>query len=165
MEGEIAQPEKYSKLQIGLHWGIAVLMVVSYVSSDAMEDVWRVLLRTGSAEPTAAARAHVLAGILIIALVLLRIVLRRVKGAPPMIETGKPLMDLAAKAVHVGLYLAMLAIPAAGLAAWFGGVKPAAEAHEVLFNIGLMLMIVHVAAALLHQFVLKDNLLARMRMK
>lgn len=161
----MAQPEKYSKLQIGLHWGIAALMVFSYASSDAMSAAWRALMRTGSSEPTAAVRAHVLVGILVLALALLRIVLRRVKGAPPMIETGRPLMDLAARAVHAGLYIGLLAIPAAGLAAWFGGVKAAAEAHEVLFNIGMILVILHVAAALLHQFVLKDNLMARMRMR
>ncbi len=161
----MAQPEKYSKFQIGLHWGIAALMVVSYFSADAMGDVWRSLMRTGSAEPTTVARVHVLVGIAILALVVLRLIVRLVKGAPPEIETGRPLQDKAAKLIHVGLYLGILAIPSAGLAAWFGGVKAAAEAHEVLFNIGMFMVILHVAAALLHQFVLKDNMMARMRMK
>ncbi len=161
----MAQPEKYSKLQIALHWGIAALLVVSYFSADAMGEVWRTLMRTGATEPTVAARAHVLVGIAILALMALRVVVRIVKGAPPAVETGKPLQDMAAKGIHIGLYVGLLAIPAAGLAAWFGGVKVAAEAHEVLFNIGMILVIGHVAAALLHQFVLKDNLLARMRVK
>ncbi|WP_323780290.1 cytochrome b [Thalassovita sp.] len=159
----MAQPEKYSKVQIALHWGIAGLMVVSYFSSEAMGAAWRVLMKTGTVDPTIGVRVHVVMGVLILALAVLRLVIRMVQGAPAPIETGKPLQDKAAKAIHVGLYLAMLALPAAGLAAWFGGITTAAEAHEVLFNIGMALVILHVAAALMHQFVLKDNLMARMK--
>ena len=54
------------------------------------------------------------------------------------------------------------AVPAAGMAAWFGGVGLAAEAHEVMFNLLFALVLAHVGAALIHQFVFKDHLIARM---
>ncbi|CUH67903.1 Cytochrome b-562 [Thalassovita gelatinovora] len=159
----MAQPEKYSKVQIALHWGIAGLMVISFFSSDAMSAAWRALMKTGTVEPTLGVRVHVVIGALVLALVVLRLVMRKVQGVPDPIKTGKPLQDRLAQVIHIGLYLCMLAIPVAGLSAWFGGVKLAAEAHEVLFNIGIAFVILHVAAALMHQFVLKDNLMARMK--
>ncbi len=45
----------------------------------------------------------------------------------------------------------------------FGGVEDAGDAHEIIANLTLALIAVHAAAALFDQFVLKDNLLARMK--
>ena len=56
----------------------------------------------------------------------------------------------------------MLLMPVSGLVAWFGGVDTAADAHEVMSNLMLFVVGVHVAAALWHQFWLKDHLLLRM---
>ena len=49
------------------------------------------------------------------------------------------------------------------MAAWFGGIDPAAEVHEVLRIVLLALVGAHVLAALWHQFWLKDGLMLRMK--
>lgn len=64
---------------------------------------------------------------------------------------------------HLALYALMILMPLSGLAAWFGGLEAAAEVHEAMKPLLLILVAVHVAAALWHQFWLKDGLLLRMK--
>jgi cytochrome b561 len=85
------------------------------------------------------------------------------RGVPAEAEAGTALTRFAAKVVHLGLYLLMLALPITGLAAWFGGITSAADVHELMKPLLILLIALHVIGALWHQFVLKDNLLARMK--
>ena len=48
------------------------------------------------------------------------------------------------------------------MVAWFLVSDEAAEAHEVLKSVLLVIVVLHVAAALFHQFVLKTGLMQRM---
>ncbi|MCB1387801.1 MAG: cytochrome b/b6 domain-containing protein [Rhodobacteraceae bacterium] len=156
--------EKYSRAQVLLHWATLLLLLVSFVSHEGMKTAWRALRRgTEGAEPGALAQVHVWVGVTILVLTLLRLVLRFTQGAPRPVEGQPPLMTVAAAILHGLLYLMLLAIPLTGLMAWFGGITDLGEVHEVLFNLSLALVAGHVAAALYHQFVLKDRLMARMR--
>ena len=101
-------------------------------------------------------------GVAILALVLWRVVLRRSRGVPPPPEGEGTLLGRAASLGHWALYALMVLMPVSGLVAWFGGVDTAGEAHEVMSNLMLFVLAVHVAAALWHQFWLKDHLLLRM---
>lgn len=156
---------KYARAQVALHWLTLVLLLASFVSHDWMKAAWRAVTREGAVELTVdlGTRVHVIAGISVLVLTLLRIVLRFTKGAPAPVAGQAPLITLASAIVHGLLYLVLLALPLTGMAAWFGLIETAAEVHEVLFNAGLVLLVAHVLAALFHQFVIKDNLLARMR--
>lgn len=154
--------QKYSRIQIILHWAIAGLFLISFFSHEAMSHTWRSLMRTGTPELTIGTAVHVWVGVLIFALVVVRVLVRLRKGAPAE-PAGHPLVKLVAKIVHFGLYAVMILLPMAGMAAWFGGVKESADNHEILFNIGMVLLALHVGGALYHQFIVKDNLLARMR--
>ena len=60
------------------------------------------------------------------------------------------------------LYLLIFVVPLAGMAAWFGGVEAAGEAHELLMNLMMVLVVLHVLGALYHQFVVRDGVLTRM---
>ena len=57
----------------------------------------------------------------------------------------------------------MVLAPVSGLVAWYGGVEAAAEVHELFKPALILLVLGHVAAALYHQFILKDGLLLRMK--
>ena len=155
---------KYARIQVLLHWTTVVLLLISFFSHEAMKDAWRALRRgTEGFEPAIGTQVHVIVGILVLALTAIRVVVRITKGAPPPVEGQSRLLTVLAAIVHGLLYVVLLAIPASGLAAWFGGITDAGEVHEVLFNLGLVLLLAHIGAALFHQFVLKDRLLARMR--
>lgn len=158
----MSQVTGYSRAQIALHWGILLLLGVSYVSSDKMKAAWGAIHEGRDAFGTTAA-AHVWIGVAILVLALARVAIRMTRGAPDLPAGGHPLANLVAKLTHVGLYALLLLIPASGLMAWFGGVDAAGEVHEVLFNLGIALVMLHVAGALYHQFVLKDGLMDRMK--
>ena len=156
--------QKYARLQVVLHWATLAVLLVSFISHDAMEAAWRALRRgTEGFEPAIGTQVHVAAGLLVLGLTLLRLGLRFKNGAPPPVEGQSPILTLASSMVHGLLYLVLLALPITGLAAWFGGITDLGSVHGVLYTLGLVLVAGHVAAALFHQFVLKDRLLARMR--
>lgn len=152
----------YSRTQIAVHWAIALLLVASYLSSDAMKAAWIRLHQGGDAYGNVAA-AHVWGGVAVLVLACVRIAVRLGRGAPALPPVGHPLAERVAKLTHIGLYALVVAIPAAGVVAWFLGLDAAGEAHEVLFNLLVALVGLHVAGALYHHFVLKDGLIWRMK--
>lgn len=154
--------QQYSGLQKLLHWAIVLGFAFNYVVSDGMGKALRAFNQTG-VNDILTAKLHVIVGVSILALMVVRILLRFVQGAPALPAGGHAMMDKLAHIVHGTLYVVMLAVPASGAAAWFKGVKIAGDAHEVLVNLAIILVLAHVAAALFHHFVLKDGLLNRMR--
>ena len=151
----------YSRLQIALHWAIAALIGVNYVMSEGMEDVFEAHME-GAATSTLTSSLHVWVGIAVLALVVLRLILRFVQGVPAALESGKPMLAMAAKGTHAALYVLMLLAPVLGDIAWFGGVDATAEIHALAVNVMMLIVLVHAAAAIFHQVVLRDGLLDRM---
>jgi cytochrome b561 len=56
----------------------------------------------------------------------------------------------------------MLAVPGLGALAWFGAMENVGDLHVLVMNAMMILILVHAAAGLLHHYVFKDGLLARM---
>lgn len=159
----MAAPTGYSRSQIVLHWLVFLLLVPQYVLHDAIAHGWHRMLRGETVATSPLIALHIVGGVLILALIIWRLVLRVRRGAPELPEGGSPMQDLLARVVHGLLYLLLLAMPVLGLIAWFGGGRLAGELHEVLKLPLLALMALHFFGALYHQFVLKDGLLARMK--
>ena len=159
----MAHPEKFSKPQIVLHWLMFLLFFVSFFSHEAIKDSYIAFVREGVTDIGIGTRVHVIVGIAILALAVVRIVMRFTRPAPA--EMGSGAQALLAKAVKLGLYVVMITIPLSGIAVWFGGIRDAGEVHEVMFTLGLGLLGLHILGALVHQFVFKDNLMARMKLR
>ena len=156
-------PTKYSLAQRAIHWLTLLLMIGSFVSHEAMSAVWEVIEDGGTAVVTAGARSHQILGIAVFLLTLVRLGLRLRLGAPAPVAGQSAMVTLASALVHGLLYVLMLVIPLTGMMAFGGGIEAAAEVHEALFTLLLVLVAGHAGAALVHQFVLKDDLLSRMR--
>ena len=155
-------PKGYSPAQIGLHWIIALLIALQFLFNEPMGEAFDSVMR-GTVPPFSwAVWAHIAGGVAILALVLWRVALRRSRGVPPPPEGEGTLLGRAASLGHWALYALMVLMPVSGLVAWFGGVDTAGEAHGLMSNLMLFVLAVHVAAALWHQFWLKDHLLRRM---
>lgn len=152
----------YSGLQILLHWATAVLVVFNWFYSDGMGRALRVHLDgAASSRPLSMnPDIHVWTGMAVLALVLLRLLLRAVQGAPPAVGDGW--IGRAAVWGHRLLYALLLAAPLLGAAAWFGGVRALGDPHELAANALLWAAGVHAAVALWHHYVLHDRVLLRM---
>lgn len=154
----------YSRLQIALHWAVALLILFNLIFSDPMSALWRQIEQTGPMPVTSGALAHILVGASVLVLALWRLGLRHSRGVPAAPPGESLLMARAATAGHILIYVLMLALPITGLLAFYGGLPALAELHEGPLKALMWLMIVlHVLAAFYHHFVLKDGLLNRMR--
>ncbi|MBE0554349.1 MAG: cytochrome b/b6 domain-containing protein [Rhodobacteraceae bacterium] len=156
-------PAGYSRTQIALHWVVVLLILAQFLFHEPMAEAWDVVEDGGAAVTSAGVLLHIIGGIAVLVFALWRLALRMTRGVPALPANDPPLQRLAAHLGHWGLYALMVAVPLSGMAAWGGGIKAAGEAHEVLKTLLLLLVLVHVAAALWHQFWLKDGLIDRMK--
>jgi cytochrome b561 len=105
---------------------------------------------------------HVAAGISVLLLALMRIYLRLTRGAPAPPADEPRLLQLTAEAVHGTIYLLLFLLPLSGAVAWFLGVKLAGDVHELLQNVLLVMIALHIAGALFQHFILRSQVLMRM---
>jgi cytochrome b561 len=165
----------YSRVSITLHWLIAFMIMGSMTSG---------ILHKYVDEATAAdlMKTHMPAGFTILLLSVLRVGWRVANGFPNLPMQTQRLDVRIARATHVALYLLMIGIPLAGwLAAsgrggfsYFGLFEIAplpvsesvarvfADAHAALAMAMFALIALHIAGALKHHFIDRDDVLVRM---
>lgn len=151
----------YSRTQIGLHWGVAALVIFQLFYGEDMSHVMRATARGAIITPSDAfwADIHYYIGVAVLALVLARLLIRLVRGAPEPAQQG--FMRKAAALSHGGFYILLIAAPVLGLLAYYLG-KPFGDLHEFCKPALIILIGAHAAAALFHHFWLKDDTLRRM---
>jgi cytochrome b561/polyisoprenoid-binding protein YceI len=166
---------RYSLGAIILHWLLALALAFQLSLGLGLE----YLGRNGFAQY----QLHKSVGIAILGLSLLRLLWRLTHKRPPALEGG--FNGWLAKAVHFGLYLFMIGAPLTGWLLvstdWvsvptmlFGAIHwphlPAPRSlngfahvsHSLLGFLGIALILLHVAGAIRHQWLIRDNLMARM---
>lgn len=171
---------KFSPVLRRLHWLMAVLIAVVYL---AMEQ--RDLFPRGSTGRTAMVQSHFWLGLTVFALALWRVTQRRRSGAPPILPPLPRWQVGIGKFMHLLLYAFFFVMPVLGLATvWTDGkvlylpftdiVVPALLApnealahtledlHTTIADVFYYVIGFHVAAALYHHFVRRDNTLRRM---
>jgi len=154
----------YSSLQIALHWIVVVLVSFQFLAHDGIETAWRALRRDEPLPVDAGVLTymHIATGILILVVMLTRIYLRVTRGAPrPPADEPWPLKILA-EAVHVAIYGLLLLLPVSGMVAWFFVVEGAANAHEIMTNLLLAALVLHVSGALFQHVVMRSDVVMRM---
>lgn len=169
---------RYNRLSILLHWLTALLFVAVYATIELRE-----IFPKGSVPREAMKSAHFMLGLSIFALAWLRVAGRLVWPAPRVEPPPARWQRFLAGATHIGLYLLMFGMPLAGwliLSAegkpipYFGLTLPplvgpnevlaerVEELHELGGTIGYFLIGLHTLAALVHHYLLRDFVLARM---
>jgi cytochrome b561 len=178
--------ERYGHVAIALHWAIALAILGLLVLGVIM-----VRLAPGSSLQFELYQWHKSVGITVLALSLLRLGWRLANPPPPLPGTLRPWERALARGTHLGFYVLMLALPFSGwmmvsASVWkiptvlYGIVplphlpvlstledrKPVEDAlkevHEWLAIGMAALLALHVAGALKHHFVLRDDTLVRM---
>jgi cytochrome b561 len=171
--------EAYGSLAKFLHWAIVVLIVSQWFLVEAAEEAGK-----DTPERAALMGWHISSGMLILLLAVARIGWKAANGGRPALLGDVVWQRKAAAAGHGILYLLILLQPISGWLVVSTGGRPidffglftfpaiAAEnhdlhetletVHETFFNVLVVVAVVHVAAALYHHFLLKDDTLRRM---
>jgi cytochrome b561 len=178
---------RYDSISMIIHWVTALLLIFMLVFGEELMEAGEEAEELGeSLGSTLGPSLHVSIGATILILTLLRIVWRLLHKAPPYPVTMKPYEIFAARAVHGLFYFLLIGIPLTGWLAFgeFVAEEPAMGAvqlfgafpvpappfsprdikdiHEIGSNIAIGLAVLHVLAALKHQFVDGDGIFRRM---
>ena len=178
---------RYSTVAISLHWTIAAAIVAQLATGLWM--VRAIRLPGSQALAFQAYQWHKSLGLTILVLSLLRICWRLANPPPPLPATMTRIERKAARTIHGLFYLLTLSTPLVGwlmvsasplglptmvfglfewphiawLAGLGGGVEAAFKtAHRAMGYAFVGLLILHVAAALKHHLIDRDDVLARM---
>lgn len=168
---------RYSRVAIGLHWLIGLAVIANICLAMLTEGLPRDVHR-------AAMGTHKALGMAILALTLVRILWRLVNKVPPLPETMRAWERWATRFAHFLFYVLLILLPLSGWVWMSAADRPIDffglftipsivapdkqvadvlhERHELLGLTMLALVVLHIAAALKHQFVDRDRLLSRM---
>jgi cytochrome b561 len=168
---------RYHPLLVTLHWVLAVLIIA------ALTIGFFILAATPNTDPQkiTVLRIHMAAGMLILALMVIRFIVRMLTSRPEAATTGYPFLDRIAPITHYGFYVLVLLMVGTGYATAIlaglnkivfqgsgdplppsFGVYPTFVAHGYIAAFLAGFIVLHVLAALYHQFVRRDGLLRRM---
>ena len=176
--------EDYTAAAKVLHWLIAVLILAMFPLAWTMGDF-------SGIQKFKLYNLHKSIGITILALMTLRLFWRSFHAAPALPGSVPKRERIAAHLGHLALYAALFLMPLSGwamisasdkpsvlfgttafpLIPWLSELRPDEKKtyadifkgiHEFTANVLLFLIVIHVAAALRHAFVLRDGIMSRM---
>jgi cytochrome b561 len=169
--------QNYGSLAKFLHWTIVILIIVQFFLAESADEL------PDGIEKLQLLSRHKSIGMLVLLLAVVRILWKLASRGQP-VPAGTGALKKAAAAGHGLLYLLILLQPVTGWAVssaanspvtFFGWFQfPAliaqnhnlreslADVHEVLFYVIVAVATLHIAAALYHHFILKDDVLRRM---
>lgn len=168
-------PERYGTVAIAIHWATALAIFGLLASGFRAADMIDLSAKASLL------RIHAVMGVSVLALTLLRLAWWWLADRKPADPAGTPLLQArAARIVHGLFYLVIIVMAASGIGmialsgagtVLFGVADvpmpdftryPPRVPHGIGANLLVTLILLHVGAALYHQLVLRDRLLARM---
>jgi cytochrome b561 len=176
-EPSMKQVTRYHPLLVALHWLLAFLIIAGLLAGFFL------LARMPNSDPQkiSVLLVHMVIGMTILALMVVRFIVRMLTSRPAPATTGHPFLDRIAPVTHYGFYVLILMMVGTGYAtAILAGLNrivfqgsgdplpedfdiyPSFVAHSFFAAILAGFIILHVLAALYHQFVRRDGLFRRM---
>lgn len=164
-------PTRYGSVAIAIHWSSATAVVLAFAAG--------LVLANSDPVPAPLLIAHIVLGLTVFALTLLRVVWWLAADTRPSLPNDQPgWQQLAARTVHALLYVLLILMATSGLTTIvLSGALPAIVAgaplpdlsqlvprvaHGLMSKLLLVLLVGHIGAALYHQLIRGDRLLARM---
>jgi cytochrome b561 len=170
----MATPKRYHPALVILHWLAAFFILLNLVPATFV-----LKGMPNTAEKIFPLSMHAAGGMIIAVLMIIRVIVRARTAHPAPATSGNPILDRLAQIVHILLYILAFSMTFSGfwlsvqsglgMALMQGGALPAnffdfisRYVHGLIGNATLAIVLLHIGAALYHQFILKDDLLARM---
>ena len=168
-------PKRYHPALVAIHWATAVLVIFMLIIGK----VWLKWMPNDSSKIVPLA-FHMITGIIVLVLTLVRIFVRLRFPKPAPATAGNRILDAIGVVTHYLLYLGALGMGISGLgiavqaglqSSVFGGkgslpedffVYPARYGHGYLSTALILILLLHIGAAIFHQFIRKDKLFSRM---
>jgi superoxide oxidase len=169
---------RYGSLLIQLHWIMLLLIVAVYACIELRE-----LYPRGSGIREALKTWHFMLGLVIFALVWLRLIARLFATVPPIVPPPPRWQLATAHVSEFAIYVLMVVMPLLGWLTLSGEGKPVPffgiqlpaligenaalakqfeDVHEFIGTVGYFLIAMHALAALGHHYIQRDNTLTRM---
>jgi cytochrome b561 len=161
------KPERYAPLLVTIHWLTVILLGMVFALGLATRylppENWQAYVGL-----------HMPLGISVLAVTLVRIVVRSRTEHPEPATTGSDLLDKVGVATHHLLYLLAVVMPISGMllsisygispiqSEFIQGLRWVPIAHRIIAPAFGLVIVLHIGAAFFHQLIKKDNLLARM---
>lgn len=161
----VTAPTSYSIPQKALHWAMALLILFNLLFAEAMETVAEAYERgeTPSADDLSSANIHAYVGIAVLCLGLVRLAIRLTRGAPVAPAAEPPVLQLASKLAHGTFYALFFLMPLSGIGKYYFGNEVAGFVHGGPLKLLMwVLIVIHIAAVLVHQFYWKTPVAQRM---
>jgi cytochrome b561 len=166
---------RYHPAHVTVHWLMFLLVVMMLVVGKYImpgvpaDDPQKALML----------KMHTYTGALIAILLVVRVILRFTIKRPLPADAGNAFLNILSRIVHFSLYFFLVGMAFSGLGlfqmadlpAIFDGTVPYPQdfyqylprmGHGMVSTLLLLLIILHFGAAMYHQFMRKDNILARM---
>ena len=169
---------QYNRIAVALHWLMAIMIILSLViGSQVLEP-----MSNANPEKLSLLQGHAIFGVIIGLLLILRYLNIKLRGKPGPANPVGSFMAMIGPWTHRLIYLLIVAVVGSGIAmgveadfaSLFAGTSLMPEsfehlstrkAHGILTKLLVLVLLAHIAAALYHQFIVKDDLLRRMRWK
>jgi cytochrome b561 len=168
-------PARYHPLQVSFHWLVVILIFAAFLLGKYMSGL------PNESPKITPLGIHMSLGAITLFVIIARFVARFRLSKPASATTGNAFFDWVGKVVHYALYALVFLMALSGmtlslqsgiLPIVFGGSSASLPAdfydftarmlHGFIAPTLALLVLLHVGAALYHQFALKDNLLSRM---
>jgi cytochrome b561 len=184
--------DHWGQVTRGLHWLMAAMLLVQVPLGFMMVDAYDAWLagHGDTALVMQLSRAHNTTGFLLLMLVLLRLSWRLGNPSPELPGALQAWQRFVARTTHISLYALLLVFPLSGwaaLSAYEGDfpifffsrddvfrIVPRAspgspfnsdlfgEIHESCWKVGAVILLLHISAALWHEYIRRDGVLSRM---
>jgi cytochrome b561 len=184
--------DHWGQVTRGLHWLMAAMLLVQVPLGFMMVDAYDAWLagHGDTALVMQLSRAHNTTGFLLLMLVLLRLSWRLGNPSPELPGALQAWPRFVARTTHISLYALLLVFPLSGwaaLSAYEGDfpifffsrddvfrIVPRAspgspfnsdlfgEIHESCWKVGAVILLLHISAALWHEYIRRDGVLSRM---
>lgn len=168
---------RYHPIIVAIHWIVAIMILMAlFIGGPAL-----VAIDNSDPEKLMPLTGHMIWGMVIGALMLVRLLVKSKAQNPPAADAGNAMLNLGAKAAHWGLYILVFGMVGSGLATAFsadlfaitfgGSGDPLPEdltkftarlVHGFIATLITLLVVAHVIGWAYHQFVRRDDLIKRM---